>query len=244
MAVMAFERRLTATGSIASPAARCSSARPSCVAAWHASSSAVDVGRQAHSRLFSKAICAPAPFGENVGMRAPSKDARIERERRFLLQHFPSNADVVRVRRVSDRYIDGTTLRLRELREDGQPSVFKLTQKIPARASGAQQGWITTMHLTKEEFSVLAQLPAQQLSKSRYSVPPFGIDVFEGALQGLVLAEAEFDSAVAAGALVTPSFLLREVSDDDRFAGGRLVRASREEIQVWLSEHGIELRCR
>jgi hypothetical protein len=35
------------------------------------------------------------------------KYARIERERRFLLDRFPS-ADVVRIRHITDRYIDGT----------------------------------------------------------------------------------------------------------------------------------------
>jgi CYTH domain-containing protein len=32
------------------------------------------------------------------------------------------------------------------------------------------------------------------LNKVRYSVPPLGIDVFEGTLEGLRLAEAEFNS--------------------------------------------------
>jgi CYTH domain-containing protein len=173
-------------------------------------------------------------------MQPHLKYARIERERRFLLREFPSDVEIVRTRRITDRYIDGTTLRLRELRGDNEPSVFKLTQKIPARASGAQQGWITTMLLTEEQFGVLAQLPARVLSKIRYSVPPFGIDVFEGTLEGLILAEAEFDSAAATEAFVLPSFLLREVSDDDRFTGGRLARASHEEMRAWLLELGID----
>jgi CYTH domain-containing protein len=181
-------------------------------------------------------------FGENVNMEPQHKYARIERERRFLLEQFPSNANVVRIRRLSDRYIEGTALRLREQSEDGGLTMFKLTHKVPARASGAQQGFITSMYLTQDEFCVLAQLSAKKLSKTRYSVPPFGIDVFEGTLQGLVLAEAEFDSAAAADALTLPSFMLREVSADNRFTGGQLVRASRQDIQTWLSEYGITLR--
>ena len=39
-------------------------------------------------------------------MQRPHKYARIERERRFLLDRFPS-ADVVRIRHITDRYIDG-----------------------------------------------------------------------------------------------------------------------------------------
>ena len=175
-------------------------------------------------------------------MHTEHKYARIERERRFLLHGFPGNADVVRIRRIMDRYIDGTTLRLREQSDEGRATVFKLTQKIALPGSGAQQGFITTMYLTEDEFRVLAQLPAKPLRKTRYSVPPFGIDVFEDLLEGLVLAEAEFDSALEADALTLPDFMVREISTDDRFTGGQLARASRQEIQTWLSEFGITLK--
>jgi CYTH domain-containing protein len=170
------------------------------------------------------------------------KYGRIERERRFLLDQFPNNVIAERVRRITDRYIDGTTLRLREQSEDGGPTMFKLTQKVPARATGAQEGLITTIYLTGDEFCVFAQLSAKRLSKTRYSVPPFGIDVFEGELEGLLLAEAEFDSAAEADALTPPSFIFEEVSADTRFTGGQLVRASRRDIQTWLLEYGIRLR--
>ena len=169
------------------------------------------------------------------------KYARIERERRFLLAQFPSNATVVRDRRITDSYIEGTTLRLRKQCYSDGLTTFKLTQKLQLRGNGAQQGFITSMYLTQDEFQVLAQLPARKLTKTRFSVPPFGIDVFDGLLQGLILAEAEFDSAAAAYALTVPSFATGEVSADDRFTGGQLVRASRQDIQSWLLDYGVAL---
>jgi CYTH domain-containing protein len=169
------------------------------------------------------------------------KYGRIERERRFLLNQFPNQVTAVRVRRITDRYIDGTSLRLREQSEDDVPTMFKLTQKIPAQASGAQEGLVTTIYLTEDEFYVFAQLAAKSLRKTRYSVPPFSIDVFEGELEGLLLAEAEFDSAAEAEALTRPSFIFQEVTADTRFTGGQLVRASRSDIQAWLLEYGIRL---
>jgi CYTH domain-containing protein len=174
-------------------------------------------------------------------MQPGHKYARIERERRFLLDQFPRNVNVVRVHRITDRYIDGTALRLRKQSEDSGPTTFKLTQKIPARASGGQQGLTTSMYLTEDKFCVLAQLSANKLCKTRYSVPPFAIDLFEDTLEGLLLAEAEFDSAAAADALMLPPFIFREVSADDRFTGGQLVRASRQYIQTLLLEYGISL---
>lgn len=168
--------------------------------------------------------------------------ARIERERRFLLDGFPSDANVVQMRRITDRYIEGTRLRLRQQTDEGGATIYKLTQKVPGRGSGAQQGLITNMYLTAEEFHIVAQLAARQLSKTRYSVPPFGIDTFEGSLEGLVLAEVEFESGQEAEALTLPSFLAREVSDDARFTGGELVRAARQEVQAWVAEYGIAFR--
>ena len=173
-------------------------------------------------------------------MQQPHKYARLERERRFLVDRFPSG-DLVRTRRITDRYIDGTLLRLREQTDKGDGAIFKLTQKIPAVANGAQQGLITTIYLTEDEFRLLSQLPGKMLNKVRYSVPPLGVDVFEGTLAGLRLAEAEFNSAEEADAFVPPDFILREVTGDMRFTGGRLVCASRLSVAKWLAEYGITL---
>ncbi len=49
------------------------------------------------------------------------------------------------------------------------------------------------------------------------------VDVFEGSLDGLVMAEAEFDSDDAMIAFPSPPFALREVTDDPRYTGGMLV---------------------
>ena len=174
-------------------------------------------------------------------MRPESKYARVEWERRFLLHNFPAGEKVTRIRRINDRYIESTTLRLRQQSDNDGETVFKLTQKLPGGMARGEQGMITSMYLTREEFSVLATLSAKELTKVRHSVPPFGIDVFEGALSGLVLAEAEFHSATEASALVLPSFIVAEVSDDRRFTGGSLATSSRQELEKWLAEHGVGL---
>jgi CYTH domain-containing protein len=167
------------------------------------------------------------------------KYAKVERERRFLLTRFPPEAGVVRVRRITDYYIENTRLRLREQSEAENQTVFKLTQKLAEDPGTACQELVTTMYVTLDEFSVLTKLPAKILKKTRYSVPPFGIDVFEGELSGLVLAEAEFNSATEAAALVIPAFAVQEVTHDHRFTGGKLVGTSRHELQQLLAEHKI-----
>jgi CYTH domain-containing protein len=176
-------------------------------------------------------------------MPSEAKYARIEWERRFLVGRFPPDAHVTAVRRIIDRYIEGTTLRLRGQTDSAGNARFKLTQKLPRLEGGAQQGLITTMYLTAAEYEVFASLPAREIAKTRHSVPSFGVDVFEGELDGLVMAEAEFNSAAEATALALPSFVLHEVSSDVRFTGGRLATASRDELAQWLAAYGISLNA-
>ncbi len=169
------------------------------------------------------------------------KYARVEWERRFLIERFPPEASITHVRRIVDRYIEGTRLRLRHMTNRDGEEIFKLTQKISDETSGARQGFITNIYLSREEFAVLTRVPARTLSKTRHSVPPFGIDVFEGQLDGLILAEAEFNSAEEAASLVVPSFARAEVTCDPRFTGGILVAAIRNELRVWLADYGLAI---
>ena len=69
------------------------------------------------------------------------KYARIERERRFLLASAPAEDLVTRRRQITDRYILGTRLRLRRVRDLSTDACeLKLTQKIPAGQPGHLQG--------------------------------------------------------------------------------------------------------
>ncbi|MFG2626795.1 hypothetical protein [Streptomyces sp. NPDC048473] len=189
--------------------------------------------------------CEASPMVEKSGVAhgdcvREGKYARIERERRFLPAEPPSASSAVAVRLITDRYLVGTRLRLRRTEQpDTGACEFKLTQKVPAERKGAVQGLITNTYLSPDEYRLPASLPAAVLVKNRLSVPPFSIDVFGPPLRGLVLAEAEFTSDEEAEAFVPPQEYVAEVTDDARFTGGRLVRASRSEVLAWLAEYGI-----
>jgi CYTH domain-containing protein len=173
---------------------------------------------------------------------APHRDkyARLERERRFLLAEVPPHEGAIAVRRIVDRYLNGTRLRVRQVTEHASPRPeYKLTQKVPSGRSGPAQGLITNTYLSRAEHDLLATLPAALLTKTRHSIPPLGVDVFDPPLHGLVLAEAEFDTASEAHAFAPPDYVIAEVTDDPRFTGGRLARASRSELLSWLGEYGI-----
>jgi CYTH domain-containing protein len=171
------------------------------------------------------------------------KYARVERERRFLLAGPPPSEAVTARRRITDRYLAGTRLRLRRDESlDSGTCVLKLTQKVPADRPGHVQGLITNTYLSPAEYGLLASLPAAVLSKTRLSVPPLGIDIFEPPLHGLVLAEAEFATDEAARSFVPPHEAVAEVTDDTHFTGGSLIRAHRHDLLAWLSEYGIKLK--
>jgi hypothetical protein len=175
------------------------------------------------------------------------KYARPERERRFLLSARPEGR-VLRTVRIADRYLLETRIRLRQETEttglDGGVArvVYKLTQKIPAPGGGP--GLITTMYLNATEYARLAQLPAASLRKTRLSIPPLGVDVFEDALAGLVLGEAEFADDESMAGFVAPAGAVAEVTHDQRLSGGQLAVMTAPEIAAVLAAYGVPARVR
>jgi CYTH domain-containing protein len=169
-----------------------------------------------------------------------SKYAHVERERRFLLAAAPTQG-VTRRRQITDRYILGTRLRLRCVRDlHTGARELKFTQKLPAAQPGPVQGLITNTYLSQIEYDLLATLPAAVLSKTRLNIPRLGVDVFDPPLHGLVLAEAEFETDEEARAFRPPVEPVAEVTDDPRFTGGSLVQTERHELLGWLAGYGIE----
>jgi CYTH domain-containing protein len=152
---------------------------------------------------------------ENLAPQA-GKYARYELERRWLLASLPPGADAGTL--IYDRYIEGTRLRLRRI-----DSEYKLAQKEAPSPPNYAVTVITNMYLSPEEYEVLAALPARELRKRRHHLGRYSIDVFEGALAGLVLAETEFPSEEDMRAHPDPDFAVRDVTDDVRYTGGSLV---------------------
>lgn len=154
------------------------------------------------------------------------KYAWVERERRWLCREVPLER-VVEAEAITDLYVTGTRLRLREaIPLDGRPAGRRLTRKADV---DAQTRLLTSIYLSPEEFALLADLPGERLRKVRHRLAPengiiVSVDRFEGPLAGLILAEAEFETADALAAFPHPDFAVREVTDDPRYSGGVLIR--------------------
>jgi CYTH domain-containing protein len=169
----------------------------------------------------------------------PGKYARYELERRFLASGPPPAG--AEVWRIVDRYLDGTRLRLRRMDPvgGGEP-VLKLGQKIAPRPPDTATTVITTIYLDAAEFAALLALSGHELRKERHRLREGGrelaIDVFDGALSGLVLVEAAVGPDELSGPLDLPAWIGREVSSDPRFTGAALARAAPERAAELVRE--------
>ena len=89
---------------------------------------------------------------------------------------------------------------------------------------------MTTIYLSKGEFSLLCRLPGERIDKTRHTVigsdgVALTLDEFGGALAGLLLAEVEFASDIEMEVYCAPDFVGLEVTGDRRFTGGTLATA-------------------
>jgi CYTH domain-containing protein len=122
--------------------------------------------------------------------------AWIERERRWLCDALPT-AMVVRAEQITDLYVTGTQLRLREaVAVVGGEPMRRLGRKADVDASTRL---LTSIYLSPEEFRLPSDLPGKRLRKTRHALAPMGghamsVDTFEGPLAGLIMAEVEFES--------------------------------------------------
>ena len=163
---------------------------------------------------------------ERLGFPRPQYTA-IERERRWLCREVPRER-VRRTETITDLYVTGARLRLRETRPiGGGTPMLRLTRKADV---DIHTRLITSIYLPEEEFAVLtASLQGSRIKKLRHRLEPIEgifmvVDEFQDELAGLILAEVEFKTPELLAAFPGPDFAIREVTDDPRFTGGSLVK--------------------
>ena len=154
-------------------------------------------------------------------MHDPLKYAVVERERRYLLASLPDG--VTSTREISDRYVSGTRLRLREVREGDGTVVRKLGHKVRLTEGPAEVA-CTSLYLDDEEWALLSALPARTLRKKRHMVVTaqwlVAIDEHE---DGTLVAEIDHGDQPAE---LVPDWLdvVRDVSNDETWTGAGRAR--------------------
>ena len=155
----------------------------------------------------------------------PSALSLDQYSKKEMSQGYISTDPVIRIRRSNDSYI------------------------LTVKSGGLLAHEEFETELTEEQFVRLsAKADGTFLSKTRYLIPysfsgselTIELDVFHGALKGLIYAEVEFDSIEAAKAFTPPSWFLREVTEDGSFTNAALSRLLPEEIPVFLDKLGLK----
>jgi adenylate cyclase len=146
----------------------------------------------------------------------------VEIERKYRLSEMPDWLRACPQREIEQGYLaiaeDGTEVRLR--RRDEQTL-------LTVKRGRGEKRLEEEIELDSAQFDALWPLTeGARLSKTRHLVPhgelTIEVDVFKGALAGMVLGEVEFESEDDSGAFDPPDWLGTEVTGDHRYANESL----------------------
>ncbi len=182
---------------------------------------------------------------QNTIVPAESKYARVERERRYLLQDLPEGLTRASPHvQITDNYLTGTRLRIRKMR-DPQTNKWtvKLTQKFVPDPEDLTRAIITNIYLNALEAETLDVFAANEIRKNRYRFEfagrKFSVDMFLGALFGLVLAEVSFETDEELESFSPPPFAIADVTQSELFTGGKLCELTFADIRQEISRSGL-----
>jgi len=106
-------------------------------------------------------------------------------------------------------------------------------------------------HMVREEYNLLLNKKSYKhllkkadgnvITKKRYLIPfdPYTIelDVFEGAFNGLIMAEIEFPTEEEAVNATGPEWFLKDVTFTKNFHNSKMSRMSADEIKSFINEN-------
>ena len=133
----------------------------------------------------------------------------MEIERKFLVKTLPDNLESYHCRFLEQGYL--STEPVVRVRQDNDK--YELTYK----SKGLMVREEYNMPLTKESYEHLkAKADGRIISKKRYMIPfethTIELDVFQGDLAPLLLAEVEFNSEEEANAFIAPEWFGEDVT--------------------------------
>jgi adenylate cyclase len=147
----------------------------------------------------------------------------IEIERKFLVAEPPSDLERWPSTEIEQGYLaiveDGPEVRVR--RRDGETW---LTVKAGTGRVRVEE----EIEIEADRFERLWPLTeGRRIEKTRYEIDAgdglvIELDVYKGDLEGLLVAEVEFDSEEAADAFAPPDWVERDVTEDARYKNQRL----------------------
>jgi adenylate cyclase len=147
-----------------------------------------------------------------------------EVERKFIVNRPPDAIQQFESTRIEQAYLfSDDRLEVRIRRSAGR-SVLTI------KSGGGLRRAEVEVALTEEAADELWPITeGMRLVKRRYEIPHTAglvqVDIYEGSLQGLIVAEVEFESETDAGDYVPPEWFDDEVTDDGRYRNYSLAKA-------------------
>jgi adenylate cyclase len=146
----------------------------------------------------------------------------VERERKFLVDQVPDDLAASTAVALRQGYLASGPYRSVRVRDSGSKGCT-LTVKV---GGGAERTELD-LPIQRGEFDAAwPHTEGQRLEKTRQRIPHgehvIELDVFGGDLDGLVLAEVEFDSVAAMESFEPPTWFGRDVTDDDGYTNASL----------------------
>jgi adenylate cyclase len=144
----------------------------------------------------------------------------IEVERKFLVPKAPEWLDRCRFDQIEQAYLAITPDWEFRVRRKGGETLLTVKHGSGARRTEVE------VEIAEEQFQSLIALSEAAIAKRRHYVEggdvTIEVDTYEGDLEGLVVAEVEFDSDAAAGAFDPPAWFGDEVTGDKRWRNQQL----------------------
>jgi adenylate cyclase len=147
-----------------------------------------------------------------------------EIERKFVVGHIPDGL-LEQGSTIRQGYLTTEPVEVRIRSQDGE------THTLTVKSLGGLSRTEVELSLTPAQFDELWPLVRAVIEKTRHLLNVDGrtleVDVYDGKLAGLVVAEVEFPSQQEAESFVPPAWVGREVTTDARFRNAALASADR-----------------
>ncbi len=163
----------------------------------------------------------------------------IELERTFLAKSLPDLSNC-KSKEIIDIYIPRSEGHAAiRIRKNGDKYEITKKTRVDDDPSKLKEENIS---ITEEEFQHFNEVRGKRVHKIRYYYPHNGrtaeIDVFQGALKGLIAVEFEFDNDEEKESFQMPEFCLVDVTHSNFIAGGLLCGKSYQDIEEGLNNFG------
>ncbi len=169
---------------------------------------------------------------------------QIEYEKTYLLKFVPNDLIKTPYKEIVDIYIPQNTEHPKlRIRKNGNK--YEICKKYPVSRADASTQHEFTIPITLAEFEELSgNLHGKRSRKNRYYYKYNNkiaeIDVFQGDLRGLILADFEFESEKEKAKFSQPEFCLADVTQAKFVAGGMIIGKKYQEIAPFLKKYSYK----